>query len=128
MVYPKMDVKVNDDGTVDVTMTPVEPVEYITITMQFEQPMQSVNLKWKPYLPSGYTDDLGIIADKNQWINQQDEGWYAEFVLTMMNDVYKWCDANIKKTWHITQPTGNYKATIFIEDERDAAWFTLKWA
>lgn len=29
--------------------------------------------------PSGYTDDLGIMSDKNQWVDALYVGWYASF-------------------------------------------------
>lgn len=35
------------------------------------------DLGYRPYRPSGYTDDLGIIADRNQWVPEQVPGWYV---------------------------------------------------
>jgi hypothetical protein len=46
-----------------------------------------------PYRPAGYTDDLGIIAEVNQWAPAQTSGWY--FRVTSGNDqVRSWLDDN----------------------------------
>ncbi len=49
------------------------------------------DLGYRPYYPSGYTDDLGIIADRNQWVPAQLPGWY---VMVRNHDVITWLEEN----------------------------------
>lgn len=72
---------------------------------------------------AGYTDDLGIIADKNQWVEEQRSGWHSEIDPQDYMPMREWCEQNLKHgTWY----TGIYY--IFIEREEDVAWFTLRWS
>ena len=36
-----------------------------------------LNLHYRCGHPAGWTDDLGIIADKNQWVREELPGWYC---------------------------------------------------
>lgn len=72
---------------------------------------------------AGYADDLGIIADENQWVYGQRSGWYSEIDPQDYMPMHEWCEQNLKHgTWY----TGIYY--IFIEREEDVAWFTLRWS
>lgn len=73
--------------------------------------------------PAGYTDDLGIIADRNQWVEAQRRGWRSEVDPQDYQGIREWCEKNLKHgTWY----TGVYY--IFIENEEDMAWFMLRWS
>ena len=73
--------------------------------------------------PEGWTDDLGIIADKNQWVEQRDEGWYSDFDPQDNFAIREWCEQNFKHgDWY----TGGYY--IFLKHEKDVAWFMLRWS
>lgn len=75
--------------------------------------------------PEGWTDDLGIIADyhKNHWVEQRDEGWYSDFDPQDNFAIREWCEQNFKHgDWY----TGGYY--IFLRNEKDVAWFMLRWS
>ena len=73
--------------------------------------------------PAGYTDDLGIIADRNQWVEAQRRGWRSEVDPQDYQGIREWCEHNLKHgTWY----TGVYY--IFIEREEDMSWFMLRWS
>lgn len=73
--------------------------------------------------PAGYTDDLGIIADRNQWVAEQRRGWQSEIDPQDYEGIREWCEQNLKRgTWY----TGLY--FIFIENEEDMSWFMLRWS
>lgn len=72
--------------------------------------------------PAGYTDDLGIIADKNQWVGEQRAGWVSDIDPQDYMGMREWCEQNLE---HGTWFTGIY--SIFIEREKDVAWFLLRW-
>lgn len=72
---------------------------------------------------AGYTDDLGIIADENQWVEAQKSGWVSDVDPQDYMAIREWCEQNLKHgTWY----TGTYY--IFLENEKDVAWFMLRWA
>ena len=73
--------------------------------------------------PAGYTYDLGIIADRNQWVEARPSGWRSEVDPQDYMAIHEWCQQNLKHgTWY----TGVYY--IFIEHEEDVAWFMLRWS
>ena len=80
-----------------------------------------MRLYWYNGNEEGWTDDLGIIADRNQWIKAQPAGWY----LTGHNDeVHKWCLGNLKSyNFMWTNPF-----TCCIDNEDDITLFKLRWA
>lgn len=81
------------------------------------------NFTYRRYHPAGYTDDLGIIADKNQWVEEQRAGWYSEVDPQDYREMHEWCQQNLEHgTWY----TGIYH--IFIQREEDVAWFMLRWS
>jgi len=78
--------------------------------------------------PAGYTDDLGIIADRNQWIKGAAPGWYfllAPYGETDVSalDVRSWCEDNMSGHW-----TYNGSHSFYLADDGDAALFKLRWA
>ncbi len=72
---------------------------------------------WYQGNEEGWTDDLGIIADRNQWISYRPPGWYLhEYSI----EVHEWCKANLK----------SYEYQNFeycIHDERDVMLLKLRW-
>jgi len=79
--------------------------------------------RYDPGHPEGWTDDLGIIADKNQWIEGRDGGWYSELDPEDYHEIRKWCEQNFEHgSWYI----GIYY--IYIRNENDVAWFLLRWS
>jgi len=72
--------------------------------------------------PAGYTDDLGIIADKNQWVEYQPSGYRSAIDPQDYKEMREWCEQNLKGPWY----TGIY--FIFIKSEKDVAWFMLRWS
>lgn len=81
------------------------------------------NFTYRRGHPAGYTDDLGIIADENQWVGEQREGWYSDIDPQDYIAMHEWCVQNFNPfDWHI----GTYH--IFIENEKDVAWFMLRWS
>ena len=80
----------------------------------------NLQLHYRPYRPSGYTDDLGIIADRNQWVNEQLAGWYVFANIDIIVPMIKWMvevgvDFKIKNNW------------IIVPKDEDAAMVKLRW-
>jgi hypothetical protein len=73
--------------------------------------------------PAGYTDDLGIIADRNQWVEEVTGGYYSEVDPQEYIAMHEWCEQNFK---HGDWCTGVYY--VILQNEKDVAWFMLKWA
>ena len=105
--------------------------------IQVNAPVRVTKVKWVPLQrektklnftyergnPAGYTDDLGIIADRNQWVEARPSGWRSEVDPQDYQGMREWCQQNLKHgTWY----TGVYY--IFIEHEEDVAWFMLRWS
>ena len=79
-----------------------------------------MRLYWSDGNPAGYTDDLGIIADRNQWIEERSPGWY----LSGHNpEVHKWCVEHL--TSYEFQWTNPF--TSRIDDDKDVMLFKLRW-
>ena len=107
------------------------------ISTQVNAPIRQLKARWVPVQrekikpnftyqqghPGGYTDDLGIIADRNQWIEARRSGWQSEVDPQDYMGMREWCEQNLK---HGTWFTGLYY--IFIENEKDVAWFMLRWS
>jgi len=72
---------------------------------------------------SRWTDDLGIILDKNQWVEERDGGWYSEIDPQDYYVIREWCEQNLKQgDWY----TGVYY--VFLKNEKDVSWFMLRWS
>jgi hypothetical protein len=46
--------------------------------------------------PAGYTDDLGIIADRNQWVDAVTGGYHSEVDPQDYQEIREWCDSESK--------------------------------
>lgn len=78
-------------------------------------------MHYRPYRPAGFTDDLGIIADQNQWIAEQPAGWYVFANVDIINPMIKWMievgvDFKVANNW------------IIVPRDDDAAMVQLRWA
>ncbi len=80
-----------------------------------------MKLHWYDGNEEGYTDDLGIIADVNQWVPYRPPGWY----LTGHNlTVHLWCLRKLR-SYQILE---NKKyPDYYIEDEQDVMLLKLRW-
>ena len=78
---------------------------------------------WRDWRPAGYTDDLGIIADRNQWVEEVTGGYCSEIDPQDYMAIREWCEQNLK---HGDWCTGVYY--IILQREEDVAWFLLRWA
>lgn len=89
-----------------------------------------VNFETKYYggHESGWTDDLGIIADRNRWVEAVAPGWYCNFYTIFstanphVHAMYTWCKETIKNDWKMLSNG------FYFEEEKDAMLFTLKWS
>lgn len=82
-----------------------------------------LNFTYQRGHPGGWTDDRGIIADKNQWIRERRSGWESNIDPQDCMEMREWCEQNLKHgPWYV----GTYH--IFIEREEDVAWFMLRWS
>ena len=72
------------------------------------------DLGYRPYRPAGYTDDLGILADRNQWVSTQKPGWYVLVAVHGYMDVIDWL---IKDGVVFDRAAGDPNVLIFYERE-----------
>ena len=78
---------------------------------------------WRNGHPAGYTDDLGIIADRNQWVDAEIPGWISNIDPQDYVPMREWCEQNLRNGgWW----TGVFY--IILQREEDVAWFLLRWA
>ena len=81
------------------------------------------NFRWRNGHPAGYTDDLGIIADRNQWVSEVTGGYYSDIDPQDYVPMREWCEQNLKHGgWWV----GVYY--IILQNDEDVAWFMLRWA
>lgn len=74
--------------------------------------------------PAGYTDDLGIISDVNQWVPETQSGWYVLMQYKHeINRIVEWCKFNLSGYWKY-----NDNLMIYMSDDDDATLFKLTWA
>lgn len=107
------------------------------ISTQVNAPVRQLKARWvpvqrekiKPHFtyqrghPAGYTDDLGIIADRNQYVEEQLPGWRSQLDPQDYLEVREWCEQNLDHgTWY----TGIYY--IVLSNEKDVSWFMLRWS
>jgi len=92
--------------------------------LKIEDPIQ---LHWRPWRPAGYTDDLGIMADRNQWAKEELPGWYGMVHRSKVLDIHKWCNENLKGEWRLGGAAINQRQ-IYIAEERDVTLFLLRWS
>ena len=79
-----------------------------------------VHMGYRSGHPSGYTDDLGIIADRNQWVPGEMPGWYVKVPRSSKAHVVDWLRENGME--HSPWPGG-----IVIHGEHDKMLFDLRW-
>ncbi len=80
--------------------------------------------------PAGWTDDLGIMADRNQWVREVFPGWYAcrwagdrQWVgMYADQNLRAWCETNLSGYWEI--PRDGY---VYMSSEEDVMLFKLNW-
>ncbi len=72
--------------------------------------------------PSGYTDDLGIIADHNQWVDEVWPGYYSLINPAREAEYREWCETNAKHTYEVK------RNSIYFSSEKDVTWFMLRWS
>ncbi len=80
-----------------------------------------VEIEYIKYRPAGYTDDLGIIADRNQWVREQPEGWYVFCTLDKMDPVKNWLDEN-------DIPYERYNYQFILTRKQDVVLLKLRWS
>ena len=78
---------------------------------------------WRDWRPAGYTDDLGIIADRNQWVEEETPGWISNIDPQDYIPMREWCEQHLK---HSDWCTGVYY--IILQREEDVSWFMLRWS
>lgn len=78
---------------------------------------------WRNGHPAGYTDDLGIIADRNQWVEAESPGWVSEIDPQDYMAIREWCQQTLQ---HGDWCTGVYY--IILQNDADVAWFMLRWS
>ena len=94
-------------------MTRLKPEQYNSLCYKFSY----VNGH-----PSGYTDDLGIIAPDNIYIAGVSSGYVALIKPNDYNDIKKWCNEN---NIDVVSLTINH---IKLSNTEDVAWFLLRFA
>lgn len=77
--------------------------------------------------PEGYTDDLGIIADRNQWVNAKLPGWYFSMPSDYVDTIYEWCDNNLTGYWTCDHKPALALDTYYICSRSDMTLFKMTW-
>lgn len=75
-------------------------------------------LEYRKFFPAGFTDELGLISDRNQYVPEQKEGWYILGSVTP--EVHNWCK-NRLSSYHFSR---SYK---IIKNEKEVIMFILRW-
>jgi hypothetical protein len=80
-----------------------------------------IDIQYRPRRPSGYTDDLGIIADRNQWVSEQVRGWYVFAGPGRLRDILTWLEENdiLYTRWALG---------VIIFNKADTVLFKLRWS
>jgi hypothetical protein len=78
---------------------------------------------WRDGHPAGYTDDLGIIADRNRWVGEVTSGYCSDVDPQDYMAMREWCEQNLK---HGDWCTGVYY--VILQNDADVVWFMLRWA
>lgn len=86
----------------------------------------SLRLSYYRGNPAGYTEDLGIISDRNQWLPARPAGWYVVPSLSKRPEVFEWCKENLK-SYREYRYNSHYAPDKVILDEKDAMLFQLRW-
>jgi hypothetical protein len=102
---------------------------YVVICDEMETDM-SWRIVYEHGHPEGWTDDLGIMADRNQWVREHLPGWYARqwiggrqwISVYDDSDLRAWCEENLSGYWEI--PRDGY---VYMSSEEDVMLFKLNW-
>ena len=97
-------------------------VLYPEVIMLSEKWFTKVILHWHEGHPGGMTDDLGIIADRDQYVEEELPGWYGYVPSDMEDAVRRWCIDVLENRCRFIRGQ-----TIHVPYEDDAAMFTLRW-
>jgi len=73
----------------------------------------------------GYTEDLGIISDRNQWLPARPAGWYVVPSLSKRPEVFEWCKENLK-SYREYRNDSRFMDRVIL-NEKDATLFLLRW-
>jgi hypothetical protein len=85
--------------------------------------MSKFNFKWQDWRPAGWSDDLGIIADRNTWVSERRPGWKSPIPPSMHIEVTDWCKKNLRPGSYII---GVY--TVLLANDESLMWFKLRWS
>lgn len=86
-----------------------------------------IEIRYEHGNPAGYTDDLGIIADRNQWIPERLPGWYTRVPYHQAMEIHEWCERNLQGYWKLRRG-GTLERELYMSEEKDVTLFTLRWA
>lgn len=85
-----------------------------------------IEIRYERGHPAGYTDDLGIIADRNQWVRERLRGWYTRIHHSQAVEVHDWCERNLQGYWKLA--SGIPERELYMSDEKDVTLFSLRWS
>lgn len=84
----------------------------------------TVQLYWYWGNDEGLTDDLGIIADRDQWVPARPAGWYIHtFGRSLNHKIKEWCRENLESY----EEFGRIHVDHVILDHEDAVLFRMRW-
>jgi hypothetical protein len=102
---------------------------YVVVCDEIEDQMHW-DIRYEYGHPAGYTDDLGIIADRDQWVDEVIPGWYARNFISQSKRSWvntdsdtamrEWCEENLKGYWEI-------KGYVLMTDPDDVTLFKMRW-
>lgn len=81
------------------------------------------NFAYRRGHPAGFTADLGIIADRNLYVEAVTGGYHSEVDPQDYTEMYQWCTQNLR---HNDWCMGVYY--VILQREEDVAWFMLRWS
>ena len=86
----------------------------------------SFEIRYERGNPAGWTDDLGIIADRNQWVSERLPGWYTRIHHSQAMEIHDWCEKNLQGYWKLR--AGIPERELYMGSEKDVTLFTLRWS
>jgi hypothetical protein len=103
---------------------------YVVICDEIEDVAVNWEVRYEQGHPAGWTDDLGIMADRNQWVSEHLDGWYARRYdksgwwesSRHRTDLVEWCEKNLTGYWEI--PSDGY---LYMASEEDVMLFKMRW-
>lgn len=89
----------------------------------------TVQLYWYWGNDEGLTDDLGIIADRDQWVPARPAGWYLHCSPGRDYEILKWCRENLESYEEYRSDISMFGGIIdrVILDEEDVILFKMRW-